>query len=288
MIAAITLAAILLTLAAANWQLRRTKPVSDEALTDAVDQLLPQTQCAQCGYAGCRPYAQALAKKQAAPNLCAPGGAVLLTQLTALLGESDLPPPTQSHTHTAYIREADCIGCTLCLEPCPVDAIVGAQGFAHTVITNQCTGCELCVPACPVDCIDMVSLEAVNTPELLPVENSPACIRCGACTAVCPVSLPVQSLLEMVDAGNWPEANQLHVDKCIECGLCDEICPSLIPLTAHFAYGKQHQAQNRADEATKKELKDRYSAHQDRLQTLSDRQANKRQARLTKNRDWQS
>jgi electron transport complex protein RnfB len=286
MIAAITVAAILLVLGAANWQLRRTKPVSDDALIEAVDRLLPQTQCAQCGYPGCRPYAQALVKREVSPNLCAPGGTEILAQLTALLGESDLSPPTQSHTDMAYIREADCIGCTLCLEPCPVDAIVGAQGYTHTIITNQCTGCELCVAACPVDCIDMVTLAATSTPELLPVENSPACIRCGACIPVCPVSLPVQSLLEMVDRANWPAADQLHVDKCIECGLCDEVCPSLIPLTAHFAYGKQRQAQNRAEEVTRIELKDRYSAHQDRLEAQSRRQADKRQARLTKNRDW--
>jgi electron transport complex protein RnfC len=90
----------------------------------------------------------------------------------------------------------------------------------------------------------------------------------------------------MVDRANWPAADQLHVDKCIECGLCDEVCPSLIPLTAHFAYGKQRQAQNRAEEVTRIELKDRYSAHQDRLEAQSRRQADKRQARLTKNRDW--
>ena len=119
---------------------------------------LPQIQCAQCGYPGCRPYAEALTAGSASPNLCPPGGPATAATLARLLGREQerLPAPASFATDTvAVIDEALCIGCTRCLPPCPVDAIVGAQRFLHTVISAECTGCGLCVPACPVDCISM-------------------------------------------------------------------------------------------------------------------------------------
>lgn len=136
------------------------EPLPDPALVDRIDAWLPQTQCRRCGYAGCRPYAEALARSEADTNRCPPGGEVTISNLAALLGAAPklLDPavgPTRPRTR-ARIVEADCIGCTLCIHACPVDAIVGARKQMHTVLADACTGCELCVPPCPVGCIEMV------------------------------------------------------------------------------------------------------------------------------------
>ena len=126
---------------------------------EAIDALLPQTQCRRCGYDGCRPYAEAIAAGEAGINRCPPGGAATVGRLAAATGLAAEPiaeecgdawPPK-----VAVIREAECIGCTRCIQVCPVDAIIGAAKQMHTVIERDCTGCELCLPACPVDCIDM-------------------------------------------------------------------------------------------------------------------------------------
>jgi len=126
---------------------------------DAIDALLPQTQCARCGYAGCRPYAAAIAAGQAPINQCPPGGAALITRLAELLRCAPLPlDPArgiEAPPRVAWIDPQACIGCARCLPPCPVDAIIGAQRQMHAVIAAWCTGCELCLPACPVDCIHM-------------------------------------------------------------------------------------------------------------------------------------
>jgi len=127
-----------------------------------IDALLPQTQCRQCGYPGCRPYAEAIAAGSADINQCPPGGDEGARELAALLGVAYKPvdarfgatkPPA-----AAVIEEALCIGCTLCIRACPVDAIAGAAKLMHTVIARDCTGCELCLPPCPVDCIRMVEI----------------------------------------------------------------------------------------------------------------------------------
>lgn len=127
---------------------------------EAIDALLPQTQCTRCGYSGCRPYAEAIAEGQAQINQCPPGGAATIAALAKLTGRAPLPlnpangiegPPL-----VAQIDEERCIGCAKCLPPCPVDAIVGARRQMHTVVIALCTGCELCVAPCPVDCIAMV------------------------------------------------------------------------------------------------------------------------------------
>ncbi|HLR12602.1 MAG TPA: electron transport complex subunit RsxB [Burkholderiaceae bacterium] len=138
-------------------------------LVDSIDALLPQTQCTQCGYDGCRPYATAIAQGEADINRCPPGGQEGVNQLAELLGVAPpaldtsrgLPGPLQ----VAIIDEAHCIGCTLCIQACPVDAIVGANQLMHTVLSDQCTGCELCVAPCPVDCISMVAANREWTPE---------------------------------------------------------------------------------------------------------------------------
>lgn len=127
------------------------------SLADRIDALLPQTQCEQCGYHGCRPYAEAIANGEAEINQCPPGGRAGIAALAGLLGRSPLPLNPENGVEKprtlARIVEADCIGCTKCIQVCPVDAIVGANKLMHTVIADDCTGCERCVPACPVDCI---------------------------------------------------------------------------------------------------------------------------------------
>ncbi len=129
-------------------------------LHEAIDDLLPQTQCGQCGYDGCAPYARAIAQGEANINRCPPGGdgtIVALSRLTGLPVSAVDPQCGQTQTPLlAVIDEERCIGCKLCIQACPVDAIVGAAKYMHTVIAAQCTGCELCLPPCPVDCIDML------------------------------------------------------------------------------------------------------------------------------------
>ena len=124
-----------------------------------IDALLPQTQCTRCGYAGCRPYAEAVASGAAEMNQCPPGGAALIEQLAILLGRAALPLNPSNGLEVparlAWIDPQACIGCARCLPPCPVDAILGAQRSLHTVIAAWCTGCELCIASCPVDCIHM-------------------------------------------------------------------------------------------------------------------------------------
>ena len=128
-------------------------------LADRIDDLLPQTQCEQCGFHGCRPYAEAIATQEAEINRCPPGGAIGIARLAALLDRPALPLDTsrgeEKPRTLARIVEADCIGCTKCIQACPVDAILGASKLMHTVVSDLCTGCELCVPACPVDCITL-------------------------------------------------------------------------------------------------------------------------------------
>jgi electron transport complex protein RnfB len=124
-----------------------------------IDALLPQTQCTRCGYAGCRPYADAIAAGEAAINQCPPGGTATIRALASLLGREVVPlnpaNGTEAPPRVAWIDESRCIGCGRCLPPCPVDAIVGASKFMHTVVADLCTGCELCIAPCPVDCIEL-------------------------------------------------------------------------------------------------------------------------------------
>jgi electron transport complex protein RnfB len=129
-------------------------------LETRIDALLPQTQCTRCGYDGCMPYAQAMARGEAPINRCPPGGARTIDALARLLGVpvQPLDPScgTEAPSRVALIDEARCIGCARCLEPCPVDAIVGASKHTHTVLEDRCTGCERCLPPCPVDCIVLI------------------------------------------------------------------------------------------------------------------------------------
>lgn len=134
--------------------------VAQSPLVERIDALLPQTQCGKCGFAACRPYAEAIASGKADINQCPPGGQSTILALAGLL-DRDLKPLNPEHgiakpREVAVIDEQSCIGCTLCIQACPVDAILGAARHMHTVIEAECTGCELCVAPCPVDCITMV------------------------------------------------------------------------------------------------------------------------------------
>ena len=127
-------------------------------LADRIDEVLPQLQCGRCGYAGCRPYAQAIAAGDASCDLCAPGGEATACQLRVLAGAAEHPAAASfemPHPQVAVVDERDCVGCIKCIEACPVDAIVGSRGQTHTVLADWCTGCGLCVQPCPTDCIRM-------------------------------------------------------------------------------------------------------------------------------------
>lgn len=240
----------------------RTRLAPDSGqVVDAVNRLLPQTQCAQCGYPGCRPYAEAIIHGEAI-NLCPPGGSETVEQLSGLLSrppepmESEKPPAV-----LARIREAECIGCTLCIAACPVDAIIGAPQLMHTVIDEHCTGCELCLEPCPVDCIDLVPFEIKEESFEPPVEQP--CINCGFCEEVCPRDLRPQVLFEVRDDSTRLASNNLQA--CIECRRCDQVCPSVIPLTAAFIDARKRigNEQRAATELAKNES--RFEARQQRI-----------------------
>jgi electron transport complex protein RnfB len=154
-IAIVTIGALALIAGTALSFASRQLPSSEGNLVEQVNELLPQTQCTQCGYAGCRPYAAAVVAGDAAINLCPPGGDDTIRRLAGLLGKESLPLAAVIVPSVAIIDESLCIGCTHCRNACPVDAIVGAHQLMHTVIESECTGCELCIAPCPVDCISM-------------------------------------------------------------------------------------------------------------------------------------
>ena len=138
--------------------------VEGDPVVDKIDAILPQTQCGQCTYAGCRPYAEAIARGEADINQCPPGGEAVIIALADLL-DVEVKPLNAEHGEekesktVVYIDENTCIGCTLCIQACPVDAILGAAKHMHTVIESECTGCDLCIPPCPVDCIHVKALK---------------------------------------------------------------------------------------------------------------------------------
>ena len=138
--------------------------VEADPIVEKLDALLPQTQCGQCGYPGCRPYAEAIANGDVI-NKCVPAGEPTIKRIAELMGvevpvDGPVEPPIKK---VAFIHEDLCIGCTKCIQACPVDAIVGAAKMMHTVIKSECTGCDLCVDPCPTDCIEMI--EVPTTPD---------------------------------------------------------------------------------------------------------------------------
>lgn len=142
--------------------------VDSDPVVDQVDAILPQTQCGQCGYPGCRPYAEAIASGEADINQCPPGGETTIIALSDLLGVDVKPLNPENGEEkpktVVTIDEQVCIGCTLCIQACPVDAILGAAKQMHTIITEECTGCNLCIPPCPVECIYIIPVQQdINT-----------------------------------------------------------------------------------------------------------------------------
>ncbi|WHU86966.1 electron transport complex subunit RsxB [Pantoea agglomerans] len=159
-IAVAVLSALSLVFGALLGYASRRFEVEEDPIVEQIDAILPQSQCGQCGYPGCRPYADAVGNNGEAINKCAPGGEQTMFKLAALLnvepqpidGDETAKEPVRT---VAFIDEANCIGCTKCIQACPVDAIVGATRAMHTVLSDVCTGCDLCVAPCPTDCIEM-------------------------------------------------------------------------------------------------------------------------------------
>lgn len=225
----------LLSLAGKRWR------GGEVELIEAIESKLPQTQCGQCQYPGCHAYAVAVAEGEAI-NLCPPGGETTLNELSRLLNRPtnkqaaaetaiDL---SKTPTQVAKIREPQCVGCTVCISVCPVDAIIGAQGYMHGVLEDQCTGCELCVPACPVDCINMIP-QPLKSPLSRTLRRAVAmeplgCIRCGRCDDACPKGIAVRDLWWSIRQGLSDEVQGPGAENCIACGLCDRSCPSGISL----------------------------------------------------------
>ena len=214
--------------------------------------LLPQTQCGQCGFAGCDPYAEALAEGRAPPDACPPGGAVLRRRLADSLGMASCDVPLADFLAPvplparARIRDLDCIGCTKCIAACPTDAILGAPRQLHGILGADCTGCGLCLPPCPADCIELEPVAQTTWPSAdgaagraiahgTPVS---ACTACGKCADVCPSRLAPRALAESLRRLDTDAAQALGLARCTECRACDEACPVGIPLSAHFVHGK--------------------------------------------------
>ncbi len=270
------------------WADRRFRDTSNDVV-EAINALLPQTQCAQCGYPGCRPYAQAVADG-AAIDLCPPGGHATQRALGQLLGRSLGPAVTEPQPLKARIDESRCIGCFLCVAACPVDAIVGAPQWLHTVIEDRCTGCELCLPPCPVDCIDLVSVSIeqpageIFAPAITAVQSTP-CIRCNRCESVCPEHLLPQELWWVSRAEDLTAAQDQGLTDCIECGLCNQVCPSDIDLLAVFSSAKKNLASEQQARQQAQKAQAHFEQRNDRLADEAQRRETRRADRI-RSRSW--
>jgi electron transport complex protein RnfB len=258
--------------------------VQGEPLVEKIESLLPQTQCAQCGFPGCKPYAQAIAKNEADINQCPPGGEETIIALANLLGKEVKKLNTQfgetKPKSVAVIIEEDCIGCAKCIPACPVDAILGASKFMHTVIASECTGCELCIPPCPVDCIVMQPVPELPTPVASRFESNleqlaMPCIRCGLCADACPMQLLPQQLYWHSQSENLAQLHAYDLSACIECGRCDVVCPSQIPLVHHFRMMKGKIADKNQQNEAAGLAKRRYENQQQRKQRQLEEQIEK-------------
>jgi len=258
--------------------------VEGDPVIEQINDLLPQTQCGQCGYPGCRPYAEAIAAGDAI-NKCPPGGEKTIADLASLLNVATVPLDTGygqvEPRKVAFIREAQCIGCAKCIPACPVDAILGAPKFTHTVIASECTGCDLCIEPCPVDCIDMVTVEddypAVEIQEQ--TASRLACINCALCVPVCPVDLQPHELYFACRDHNLNQAQSLNLMHCIECGKCDKACPSGLPLVDHYQAAKADLARQQKERERAGRAKRRFERHQLRMARLADEEESRRRKR---------
>ena len=257
--------------------------VSTNPLVDQINALLPQTQCAQCGYPGCKPYAEAI-NSGAAINLCPPGGEDTIIQLANLLDLEPIPLNQElgkeALPKVAIIREEECIGCTFCIQACPVDAIIGAAQQMHSVIASECTGCELCAAPCPVDCIDFIPIEIAPL-RTLPEKSlsEQACIRCGLCVDACPVDLLPQQLYWFAQGKAYDKAKDHRLMDCIECGLCHAVCPSHIPLVQYYQAAKLAIHDQDAKHLQAHEIKQRFDYREQRLEKDKALAEQRRQAR---------
>jgi Na+-translocating ferredoxin:NAD+ oxidoreductase subunit B len=272
--------------------------VTSDPVVEKINDLLPQTQCGQCGYPGCKPYAEAIAGGDAI-NKCPPGGETVIEKMADLLNIPvqllDKAYGIEEGRKIAVIREAECIGCAKCIPACPVDAILGAPKFMHTVIESECTGCDLCVEPCPVDCIDLVPIgneldpEPESTPRpgqsLFAISNeSQACINCGLCSVECPVDLQPHTLYKACLADDLQEAQAQNLMHCIECSKCDVVCPSHIPLVAYYQHSKSALKAETENIERAERAKRRFELHQRRMEKLSgeEEQRRKNRAQLAK------
>lgn len=273
-------AAVLLSIA--RRALAKKRDANADAVVIAIDAVLPQSQCAQCGYPGCRPYAEAVAAGERL-DLCPPGGPRVVAALEELLGrkaDAELAEPVDV---VARIVEKDCIGCALCIDACPVDAIAGASQYLHAVIPERCTGCELCVPACPVDCIELVprANEDAN-----PVESGRAplpCIACGWCEKACPVDLNPRALHIAFET----DATDVTAFDCIECTACTRACPSGIDLVGEFHELKRRQYAELESDRRAEAARRHVEARTERLSHHARDQQARRAERLRASHEWQ-
>ena len=293
-IGTIVLAGLAVTLAILLILGSRYLPPAADPIADQLEQLLPRIQCAQCGYPGCRPYAEAIAAGDAAINRCPPGGDETVRRLANVLGREPEPLLAglghASLDRVARIDEDHCIGCNLCARVCPVDAIVGISTMMHTVIADHCTGCELCLPPCPVDCIDLEPRDlpvTKATDHVIAARNDEArdgdeewpCIRCGACADVCPARLLPQDLLRRSKTDDFGQLDILGLSDCIECGCCDVVCPSQIPLTENFRDAKHARELHERHRSLADTAQTRYLSKQERLR-LEEEQTEQRRTDL--------
>lgn len=275
------MAAVLLSVA--RRALANKEDANADTVVVAIDAVLPQSQCAQCGYPGCRPYAQAVAAGERL-DLCPPGGSRVVVALEELLGRDANAEMSEPVDAVARIVEADCIGCALCIDACPVDAIAGASKYLHAVIPERCTGCELCIPACPVDCIDLVARSVEVTGPPAPANASAlACIGCGRCEGACPVDLKPEVLHAAFETG----ATDTSVIDCVECTACTRACPSGIDLVGEFGVLKHRLQGERETTRRSAAARGHSEARNERLGRQAREQEAQRAERLRAPHQWQ-